>query len=282
MIKQNITQSLLLNKEFIFVNNKYLQHYANLIVKCKNKNRKKLKKNNLEYIYYEAHHILPRSLNGHNAKENVVLFTPREHLIAHWLLSKCTSGNAYYKMINALHYMFTGNNKGRNENKIRLSRVYEKNRIEFSKCNSGKNHHLLGKKRPDHSAKMRGVFVGRKITKKQKNDVSEGLKKFYTTEEGIERKKNISNNKKGKSIYRTKSGKVLFLNPNDPLVLNGEVLPITFEVEPPNKIKLSKEIKDDLKNIFDSSLNLKECAFQFNTKYNTTYDKRTIKRILNE
>lgn len=38
--------------------------------------------------YYENHHIIPRSLNGSNSSENLVLLTAREHFICHWLLVK--------------------------------------------------------------------------------------------------------------------------------------------------------------------------------------------------
>ena len=38
--------------------------------------------------YFEIHHIVPRSLGGSNAKENLVMFTAREHFIAHMLLWK--------------------------------------------------------------------------------------------------------------------------------------------------------------------------------------------------
>jgi len=38
--------------------------------------------------YFEIHHILPVSLGGGNEKENLVMFTGREHFIAHMLLWK--------------------------------------------------------------------------------------------------------------------------------------------------------------------------------------------------
>lgn len=38
--------------------------------------------------YFEIHHIVPRSMGGTNADENLVMFTAREHFIAHMLLWK--------------------------------------------------------------------------------------------------------------------------------------------------------------------------------------------------
>ena len=37
-------------------------------------------------VYYEKHHIIPKSLGGSNSKDNIVHLTAREHFLAHWLL----------------------------------------------------------------------------------------------------------------------------------------------------------------------------------------------------
>lgn len=39
-------------------------------------------------VYCERHHIIPKSLNGSNDKNNIVRLYPREHYIAHLLLFK--------------------------------------------------------------------------------------------------------------------------------------------------------------------------------------------------
>lgn len=39
-------------------------------------------------VYYESHHIMPKSLGGGNEKSNLVLLTSREHFVAHRLLTK--------------------------------------------------------------------------------------------------------------------------------------------------------------------------------------------------
>lgn len=56
--------------------------------------------------YTETHHIIPRSLGGDNCNENLVRLTPREHFIAHWLLSKMFEGDAKMRMGFAFHMMF--------------------------------------------------------------------------------------------------------------------------------------------------------------------------------
>ena len=38
-------------------------------------------------IYTEKHHILPKCMGGKDEENNYVIFTAREHIIAHMLLS---------------------------------------------------------------------------------------------------------------------------------------------------------------------------------------------------
>ena len=62
----------------------YEKAYYNLIQKRKINVLDKSK------CYCEKHHIIPKSLGGLNAKENLVNLTPREHVIAHRFLEKFT------------------------------------------------------------------------------------------------------------------------------------------------------------------------------------------------
>jgi len=68
--------------------NKYIATYGNIILKARLENRTKSEEN-----YYESHHITPRSLNGSNEPNNLVLLTAREHYLCHFLIYK------YYKSI---------------------------------------------------------------------------------------------------------------------------------------------------------------------------------------
>jgi len=47
---------------------------------------------------FEKHHIIPRCLGGTNAKSNIVVFTPREHFLAHRLLARMYTGEIKRKM----------------------------------------------------------------------------------------------------------------------------------------------------------------------------------------
>ena len=78
----------------------YLKHYDQL---CST--RKQLNRSKSNDVYYENHHIQPRSLGGNNDQSNLVLLTAREHFIAHLLLYnhyKITGGVSFRKMAFAL------------------------------------------------------------------------------------------------------------------------------------------------------------------------------------
>jgi hypothetical protein len=66
----------------------YTAIYERLIYRGKNSNRKRFKKSNPKYVYYERHHIIPKCMNGSDDPENLVLLTPEEHWVAHLLLVK--------------------------------------------------------------------------------------------------------------------------------------------------------------------------------------------------
>jgi hypothetical protein len=57
--------------------------------------------------YVEKHHILPKSLGGLNKKTNLIRVKARKHFILHWLLTKFTEGQEYYKMLHAFSMMST-------------------------------------------------------------------------------------------------------------------------------------------------------------------------------
>ena len=84
----------------------YEKIYNDLVAKAREENTD-------DGAYYEKHHIIPKSLGGTLANDNLVKFTPRQHYIAHLLLfkiykQKCVNGvnkTPYYKMLGALSAM---------------------------------------------------------------------------------------------------------------------------------------------------------------------------------
>lgn len=86
-----------------FIENKYHKIYQDLIDK---RRKYPLSKSDL---YCESHHIIPKSLGGDDDRSNLVNLLPREHYIAHKLLTYITSGQDRHKMMWALHRMVHGN-----------------------------------------------------------------------------------------------------------------------------------------------------------------------------
>lgn len=71
----------------------HLLVYEKILNEAGLKNRKKLARNNKDYIYYENHHIIPRCVGGNDEKENLVLLVPKEHYLVHKLLTYIYRGN---------------------------------------------------------------------------------------------------------------------------------------------------------------------------------------------
>ena len=106
--------------------------------------------------YYEAHHILPKSLFPlwKNRKSNIVLLTAREHFFVHELLTKIYPTP---QMTYALHAFVSRPNA---DYKI-TPREYERIKIEFSKL---------------HSERMTGRYVSPETGKKISNIMRQRLK----------------------------------------------------------------------------------------------------------
>ena len=142
--------------------------------------------------YVERHHIVPKSEGGTDNDDNIVALTAREHYICHLLLAKIYDD---FKMYSAIIYMQTGGIKNR-QFKYN-NRLYGKMREEFGKKiserMSGENHPNYGKKRPEHSEKLRG----KKHTKEFCQKISK-IKMGHTVSESTREK--ISKSKLGKKL----------------------------------------------------------------------------------
>lgn len=104
----------------MFIKNKYTKYYYQIINKAKLENRIKY-----QGIYYEKHHIIPKCkpFSGSNENKNLVLLTPREHFLCHWLLIKMCEGECRWKMQFALNRML-GNENNKKINKNLFSKRY--------------------------------------------------------------------------------------------------------------------------------------------------------------
>lgn len=70
--------------DFIDYKVNYKRIYDQIIERAKSELRVKTPTG----IYYERHHIIPKCMGGLHNKDNLVLLTAREHVLAHWLLAE--------------------------------------------------------------------------------------------------------------------------------------------------------------------------------------------------
>lgn len=99
----------------------YSKIYNDLVEKAKSRGLDKSKHEG----YFEIHHILPKCLGGSDDKSNLVMFTGREHYLAHLILWKM-----YPKENGLFHAAWMMSNKRFIKHK---SRLYEKLKIEHVK-----------------------------------------------------------------------------------------------------------------------------------------------------
>jgi hypothetical protein len=110
--------------------------------------------------YKERHHIVPRSMGGSNAKDNLIWLTAGDHFFAHEVLARVYGG----KMWIALGLMAHGNSKSAKNitvNHRTYAAIRRRSVIEVTKLISGDNHWLK-----DESRKSKWVHVFRANLKK--------------------------------------------------------------------------------------------------------------------
>ena len=149
----------------------YQRIYDQLINKARSKNRKKYKRSDSRYIYYENHHIIPKCIGGINDKENLILLTAPEHYVAHQLLVKIYPKE--YKLIFALRILCTN----KHGNQVRNNKEYEWIRKAHAKISSttqkGKPSDKKGKPSPLRGRKQSQDVIehrARKNTGQKRNE----------------------------------------------------------------------------------------------------------------
>lgn len=142
----------------------YKKIYNSLVTRAVS--RKKLRRTQEGYVYYEKHHILPRCLGGTDDKSNIILLTAEEHWVAHLLLVKMYPGNV--SLIYACQAMsMAGGYNQRTTNKLFgwIRRKYadiisskhkgrvlsDEHKRKLSEINKGlKRPHMTGNNNPMH------------------------------------------------------------------------------------------------------------------------------------
>jgi hypothetical protein len=121
--------------------NKYNRWYNQIVKQAQNR---------VVEGYTERHHIQPRSLGGADTPDNLVELTAREHFVCHWLLTKMTTGEDRYKMLNALRMMRAEKHGQQRYETVITGRVYESIKQEYAQLQServsGENNPMYGDK----------------------------------------------------------------------------------------------------------------------------------------
>lgn len=124
----------------------YIKHYIKLTRRAFHSGRKRN-----DCIFYEGHHVKPNCLGG----KRIVLLTPKEHYIAHFLLykhfKKYGNKNSFIKMsraFNAMTFSSDDNIKRYTSNTFSIARK------AYAISVRGKNNPMYGQKRPEAAIKI--------------------------------------------------------------------------------------------------------------------------------
>lgn len=152
--------------------------YSEIVERAKSESRKKLPRENVNYVYYEAHHIIPVCMGGQGDKAdwqyhpNIVLLTAREHFICHWLLARIYSHHS--GIVSAFWMMCHGGAKGQNRYKP-SNRVFQEAREAKARVSISKEivekirAKLKGRVSPTKGKKRTKEQVQRSVLTRQKN-----------------------------------------------------------------------------------------------------------------
>lgn len=159
----------------------YKNIYNNIIINAQSQTRSKG-----NTVYYESHHIIPKSLKGSDHYSNLVLLTAKEHFVCHHLLHKIHGG----KMTYAFHMMCVVSDSNQ-QRYIPSAIVYEQlkplfanlQRIKWTENNPNNDRDVTGSNNPMYGSSRCGEdnpFFGKthsKETKKKISDAKLGINK---------------------------------------------------------------------------------------------------------
>lgn len=177
----------------MFIENKYSKCYYSIINRAKSRLLD-------PSVYYEKHHIIPKSCGGNNLKENLVSLTAREHFVCHLLLPRMTVGNYHHKMIHALWRMCnTLKNdykvsarvykNARERHAVTLSTVGTSGQFKIGRTTWNKGIPRTAEEKEKMSKSRTGVKTGRTadtFTAEWKNNISKSKKGKPTWNKGVE------------------------------------------------------------------------------------------------
>jgi hypothetical protein len=137
----------------LFLNNSFTDEYYSIINNAASQARIKQ-----DGVYYEIHHIIPKSMGGTNDKSNLVALTAKEHYRVHQLLVNMTTGKNRSKMINA--FWFFANKDGCKISADEYQMIREEFQKKVSEQQSGTNNSFYGKTHSDdHRERSRQQMI---------------------------------------------------------------------------------------------------------------------------
>jgi hypothetical protein len=176
--------------------------YDSIIEKARKENRKRLRKNQENYIYYENHHIIPKCLGGNDEKENKVLLTAREHFICHKLLIYIYPNN---RKIGLAVFRMAFNKKGKHNISSRDYAYAKKlnSKYIWNRGLTKETNEIIKKQGKNRSKKFK---EGEIDTSNFGIKTIEGLKKISETHKGkpksFEHRKKLSEANEGKTLSK--------------------------------------------------------------------------------
>lgn len=170
--------------------NNYEKQYFDLIEAAKSSNRTKK-----DGIYYEKHHILPKSLGGTDNEENLVLLTAEEHYNAHyllWMFKPCKQTAYAFYMMNTMI--------STTQDRIKNAELFKIAREAFNFYNR-QPRKKQSREQVEHRRKLN---TGKKRTDETKQKMSDSMKKFYENETENDKKLRIKkvSEKTKKAMWR--------------------------------------------------------------------------------
>jgi len=174
-----------------------LKEYFQIIRKALSENRVKGE------VYYEAHHIVPRSFNK---QSSVVLLTPQEHYECHRLLAECLKNHPVYgkKMLWAFHRMAYSKKRKLTANEYAEVRILLMNLWTRKKTEEHKEK--IGKAQLGNVNNKSRVFKGMKsdISEEGRQKLAEARVKDQTGKIGLDAKAS-----KGVVVLEYVNGKIV-------------------------------------------------------------------------
>lgn len=187
----------------------YSKIYNDLVAKCVVRG---LDKKILDG-YFEKHHIIPKCLGGSDKNSNFVLFTPREHVIAHRLLWKANPDNyslmwAYTRTVNSHKGIL--NSREVESAKIAKAKVMSE-RVVSQETRDKISATLMGSVIPQEVIEKRRLKqIGQKRTQETKDKLSQKRRELIDSgwTHSEESRKKIGDAARGKKISEEHKRKI--------------------------------------------------------------------------